>query len=442
MKILITDDDKNLRKVLINELTDQGFDLTATDSGTDAITCLESQDYDVLILDLSMPGLSGIEVLKKMKTLEMSTEVIILTGHATVSTAVEAMKLGAYDYLTKPFKMDELKAIIEKAYEKKTLRSENLILRTQIRRQAESPKIITRNPVMLEILETVRKVAISNFPVLICGESGAGKELIAKSIHVASERYEGPFLPINCGAIPEHMLESELFGHEKGAYTGAHERKLGLLEIANNGILFLDEIGELSPQLQGKLLRVIETKAFFRVGGLREIKVNVKFVSATNKDIKAEVDGGRFRTDLYYRISALTINVPPLKERREDIPLLVDYFIKIEPSFRHKKFSQEALDIVSGYSWPGNVRELQNVVHRVLLLSEGDVVSRDDLPSDLTAGGRPTHGRRLEEVEREHILSVLQDVGGQRGKAAEILGIDPKTLYRKLLSYGMRADEP
>lgn len=440
INILIVDDDKNLRKVLVSELSGYGFDLTDTDSGDRAAALLAEHDYDVLILDLNMPGLGGIEVLKSIKNLEIATEVIVLTGYATVSTAVEAMKLGAYDYITKPFKMEELRTVVEKAYEKKRLRNENLLLKTQIKRQDVSPGIITGSALMFDVLETVRKVASSDFPALVCGESGVGKELVARAVHDGSGRNEGPFIPINCGAIPENMLESELFGHEKGAFTGAYERKLGLLEVANNGTLFLDEIGELSAQLQGKLLRVIETGVFFRVGGIREIKVNVRFISATNKDIKAEVEKDRFRADLYYRISALTINVPPLRERTEDIPLLVVHFIKNSPAFRHKRFSPEAMDALVRYPWPGNVRELQNVVHRALLLSGNTFIEREDLPEEMIGGRKAAVGDRIEDVERAHILSVLKRAGGQRGKAAEILGIDPKTLYRKLRGYGI-ADE-
>lgn len=346
MKVLIADDDKNLRKVLMNELSDEGFDVDATDNGIKTMELLEKDEYDVLLLDLNMPGLNGMDVLKKIKDLEIPTEVIILTAHATVSTAVDAMKLGAYDYLTKPFKVEVLIAVIEKAYEKKKLLSENLLLKSQIKRHSETQSIITKSPIMFEILETIKKVAVSDLPVLICGESGVGKELVAKAIHDVSNRVEGPFIPINCGAIPETMLESEIFGHEKGAFTGAYTRKLGLLEIANNGMFFLDEIGELSSQLQGKLLRVIETKSFFRVGGTKEIRVDVKFVSATNKDLKKEVEAGNFRTDLYYRISALTLRIPPLRERKEDIPLLVEHTIKNNTAFKNKKLTKKASGVV------------------------------------------------------------------------------------------------
>ena len=436
MKILVADDDKNLRKVLRSELSEEGFDVNEAECGDRAKELLEKEEYDVLILDLTMPGVGGMEVLKKVKDLELSTEVIILTGNATVPTAVEAMKLGAYDYLTKPFKMEELKAVIGKAYEKKELLSENLVLRAQVKRQSENQEVITKNPAMIELLETLRKLAESEFPVLVYGESGVGKELMAKAIHGASKRADGPFIPINCGAIPENMLESELFGYERGAFTGAHAKKLGLLEIATHGTLFLDEICELTLPLQGKLLRVIETGRFYRLGGVREADVDVKFVSATNKDIKSELEKGYFRADLYYRISTLTLSIPPLRERREDIPLLVNHQIKKNPAFKHKRFSDGALKILSEYPWPGNVRELQNVVHRTLLLSRNDVIEPYDLSADLMAALKGS-GKRLDDVEKEHILKVLKEVGGQKGKAAEILGMDPKTLYRKLLSYGV-----
>ena len=425
MRILIADDDKNLRMVLASELSEEGFEVNVAENGTKAVALIENDEYDVLLLDLSMPGFNGMDVLKKIKTLELTTEVVILTGNATISTAVEAMKLGAYDFLTKPFKMAELRAVLEKAYEKKGLSRENLVLKTKIKRESESQKIITQSPLMFEIFENIKILALSPFPVLISGESGTGKELVARAMHHGSERADRPFVPINCGAIPENMLESELFGFERGAFTGAHAKKLGLLEIANQGTLFLDEICELTSPLQGKLLRVIETSRFFRIGGIKEVQVDVKVVSATNKDVKSEAEGGRFRADLYYRISALTLSIPPLRERKEDIPLLIDHVIKSNPAFKGKSFRNEALKILAEYAWPGNVRELLNVVYRILLLSKNDLIGPDDLPIDLIAYPKIS-GRRLEDVEREHILQVLQEVGGQRGKAAEILEWTPR----------------
>ena len=436
IRILLADDDKNLRKVLVNELAEEGFSVSEAPGASEALVLLEAEEYDVLILDLSMPGGGGMEVLKKVKQSEIPSEVIILTAYATVSTAVEAMKLGAYDYVTKPFHLEQLKAVVEKAHEKKKLLQENLLLKIQIKRQSLHPDIITRNPQLLGILENVKKVGLSDFPVLICGESGVGKELIARAIHEASARRDGPFIPINCGAIQENLLESELFGHEKGSFTGAYAKKPGLLEVTHRGTLLLDEIGELTPLLQGKLLRVIETGTFFRLGGTKEVKVDVRFVSATNKDVKREVEKGRFREDLYYRISGLTLSIPPLRDRKEDIPLLVEHAIRMTPAFKGKRFNKEAIKALSEYPWPGNVRELQNVIHRSLLLSDKEVIESSDLPLDLSTG-RERPGRRLEEVERSHILNILREANGQKGRAAEILGIDPKTLYRKLLGYGI-----
>ncbi len=437
MKILVADDDKNLRKVLMNELSYAGFDVSEAENGIKALEMLEKSEYDILLLDLNMPGRSGMDVLKSLKNLDIPTEVIILTAHATLPAAIDAMKHGAYDFLAKPFQTEELTAVIEKAYEKKNLLSENLILKSQIKRQSQTKSIITKSAAMVELLETVKKFAASDLPILIAGESGVGKELVARAIHDASQRVDGPFVPINCSAIPDTMLESELFGHEKGAFTGAHMRKLGLLEIAGHGTLFMDEIGEMNQQLQGKLLRAIETGSFFRVGGTKEVMVDVRLVSATNKNLKQEIEHGNFRGDLYYRISTLTLYIPPLRERKEDIPLLAEHVIKNNPSFKNKKLSKNAVEILSEYSWPGNVRELQNVIQRALFLSKKNVIEADDLPLDMT-GVHEASGRKLEEVEREHILRVFRSVNGQKRRAAEILGIDPKTLYRKLSTYGIK----
>jgi two-component system response regulator AtoC len=438
MKILVADDEHNLRKVLLTELAEEGYKVSGADNGVKAFECLEREEFDVVILDLNMPGLGGIDVLRKLRSFEVPPEVIILTGNATIPTAVEAMKLGAYDYLAKPCTLDELKTLVEKAYEKRKLLGENIALKTQIQRQSSHQRTVTESPLMKELLDNVRKMALSDLPVLIYGESGVGKELIAWRLHEASRRAGGPFIPVNCGAIPENTMESELFGHEKGSFTGAYARKPGLLEIAGKGTLFLDEIGEMPLRLQVKLLRVIDTRSFFRVGGVKEVTVETKFLFATNKDLRAEVGEGRFRHDLYYRLSALTLYVPPLRERKDDIPLLVRHFTDSMPDFRHKTFSREALGVLTGYSWPGNVRELQNVVQRCLLLSRHDIVAAEDLPPDL-AEDTAQAGTRLEDVERNHILKVLREVGGQRGKAARILGIDPKTLYRKLAGYGLEA---
>ncbi len=437
MKILIVDDEKNLRQVLAIELSADGDEVDAAEDGLTALELLEKTEYDVVLLDLNMPRMGGLEVLRKMRALDLPGEVIILTANTTIFAAVEAMKLGAYDYLIKPFRREELSPIIEKAFEKKMLRGENLILKTRIERQQDNSYIVAKSPAMLELLTTAGKIAATDYPVLIMGESGAGKELIASNIHSGSKRLDKPFIALNCGAIPENMIESELFGYEKGAFTGAQARKLGLLEVANTGTLFLDEIGDMPLALQVKLLRVIETGTFFRLGGLREQMVDVRIVAATHKDLKAEIARGSFRQDLYYRISPFIVQIMPLRDRPEDIPELIQYFIQRSPEFRLKRFSKEALTVLSRYPWPGNVRELQNVLHRALLLSKNDVIEPSDLPLDI-CGAQQSGSARLEDMEREHILKVLKASGGQRNRAAEALGIDPKTLYRKLAGYGVK----
>jgi DNA-binding NtrC family response regulator len=436
VRVLIVDDEKNIRELLRGELAAILLHVAAVESGSAALKELEKSEYDVLLLDLTMPGMDGMEVLKRLKALDIPSEVIILTANATILTAVEAMKLGAYDYLMKPFRLAELLPVIEKAYEKKRLRSENLLLKAQVRKQSEVPTIIAESLVMRDVIDRAKKVASSDFPVLITGESGTGKELIARIIHHASPRGERSYVAINCGAIPENMIESELFGYEKGAFTGAHAKKPGLLEIAHDGTLFLDEIGDMPLPLQVKLLRVIETGNFYRLGGTRETQVKVRIISATNKTLKAEIDKGAFREDLYYRISALSVHLPPLRERREDILPLIEQCICSNPAFKKKRFSSESLKLLSEYSWPGNIRELQNVVHHVLLLSRNDLVEPADLPGDLS-GRAPSASTRLDDLEREHILRVLQRAGGDRNKAAATLGIHPRTLLRKLADYGM-----
>ncbi len=432
---MIADDEKNIRELLRDELSPLVSHVVEVQNGSKALELIEKEEFDVLLLDMNMPGLDGIDVLKSIKSQEIPTEVIILTAHATVMTAVEAMKLGAYDYLMKPFKIIELAPVIEKAYEKKKLRNENLLLKTQVKRQWETRTLIAESPAMREVLETAAKVAGSAYPVLITGESGTGKELVARTIHAASSRSDEPYVVINCGALPENMIESELFGYEKGAFTGAHARKPGLLEIAHQGTLFLDEIGDMPQPLQVKLLRVIETGCFYRLGGTREMKVDMRVLSATNKDLKAEIEKGTFRQDLYYRVSALNIFLPPLRDRQEDIVPLIRHFQSNDPVFRQKTFTDEALNVLSAYAWPGNVRELQHVVHRVLLLARGNVIGPGDLPPDLTMKAG-TDSARLDDRERQHILTVLKKSGGDKIKAAEILGIHPKTLARKLSGYG------
>jgi DNA-binding NtrC family response regulator len=445
IKVLITDDEKNIRELLRESLEAVITSVVAVESGVAALRELERTEYDILLLDLQMPEMDGITVLKEVKARDLSPEVIILTANATVQTAVDAMKLGAYDYLMKPFKIAELLPVIEKAFEKKSLRAENVLLKAQVRKQSQVPDLVAESPAMRSVLDRARKVADADLPVLITGESGTGKELIARFIHNSSPRAERSFVAINCGALPENMIESELFGYEKGAFTGAQGKKPGLLEIANQGTLFLDEIGDMPPALQVKLLRAIETGTFYRLGGTREQRVNVRILSATNKQLKEEIRKGSFREDLFYRISALTVHLPPLRERPEDIGPLIELCRKLNPSFRQKRFNDAAIKVLAGYAWPGNVRELQNVVHHQLLLAEHDVIEPADLPRELSgsailsgSGSTANKTTRLADLEREHVLHMLETAQGDRNKAAEALGIHPRTLARKLTEYGVR----
>ncbi len=438
MRILITDDEKNIRELLRDELATMASRVAMAENGLKALELLEKEEFDILLLDMNMPGLNGLEVLKKLKSQDIPTEVVILTAHATIQTAIEAMKLGAYDYLLKPFKIAELTPVLEKAYEKKKLRTENLLLKTQVKKQSEVRTLIAESQVMRDVVERSKKVAQSDFPVLITGESGTGKELIARIIHNASPRADRSYVVINCGALPDTMIESELFGYEKGAFTGAQAKKPGLLEIAHEGTIFLDEIGDMPLPLQVKMLRVLETGSFYRLGGTREQQVSVRVISATNKDLKAGIGNGTFREDLYYRISALTVHLPPLRERREDILPLVEHYRRGNPAFKRKQFSNETLQILVEHAWPGNVRQLQNLVHHALLLSNSDVIGPADLSRDFE---RPSAKNgaitRLADLEREHIIRILKQSGGDRNKAADALGIHARTLARKLEEYGV-----
>lgn len=446
IKILIAEDEKNFGTVLKKELDRKGYKVELVENGLEAFNLASKEQFDVVLLDLMMPGMDGIDVLKRIKGEGLSPEIIIMTGNATVNTAIEAMKVGAYDYVTKPFKIEKLDILIKKAAEKKRLVTENIYLRTRVKNTDRLPIILTKNQKMQDNLRLISKVAPTDSPVTIYGESGTGKELFAKAVHFNSNRADYPFVPINCAALQENILESELFGHEKGAFTGADKQKPGLFEIANKGTLFLDEIAELTPSMQAKLLRVIETGSFFRVGGTKEVYVNVRIVSATNKDLKREVEEKGFRKDLFYRINMINLTLPPLRERKEDIPLLAEHFTKNNAPSGIKFISPEAMELVTEYNWPGNVRELLHVIHRAILLSPGSIIEPSDLPLEIQqlhkAGNEPaakgSNPRSLQELERQHIIAVLKETDGHKGKAANILGIDPKTLYRKIITYNIK----
>jgi len=452
IKLLIADDEKNFSLVLQKELSRKEYDVSVANDGKSAVEFAEKVDYDVIVMDIMMPNLDGIQALKILKQAEPSPEVIMLTGNASVETAIEAMKAGAYDYLTKPCKIEELDILIRKAYERRALQKDNLFMQVRLNRKEATHQLVTNNRKMKELLSLVERAAQSESSVLIQGESGVGKELIAQSIHRFSPRYGQPFIDINCGAIQDTLLESEMFGYEKGAFTNADSSKPGLFELADHGTLFLDEIGELSPRLQVKLLRVLETRTFFRVGGVKQVKVDIRLVAATNKTLQEEVQENRFRQDLLYRINTVTVEIPPLRERKDDVPILVEHFVKNLASKTPLSVSSEAMELMSEYSWPGNVRELRNVIERALVLAPTGEITKDCLPLEIynrkktvipappTEKPAVSSSLSLAEMEKEQIIAGLNKVNWHRGKAAILLGITPKTLYRKLRSYNLQTD--
>jgi two-component system, NtrC family, response regulator AtoC len=442
-RVLVVDDEKNLRELIVRELSRKGHEVDGVADGEAALARLREAPYDVVILDMKMPRKEGIEVMRELQGFPEQPQVIVMTGHQDVGNAVEAMKLGAYDYLTKPTKIEELEILIGKAAEKGLLLRDNAALRAHAEGAQPFAGIVTRSPGMHEALRIVDRVAPTDSAVLILGESGTGKELVARAIHERSPRIERPFVPIHCGALPREVFESELFGHEKGSFTGAIAAKPGLVEVADGGTLFLDEIGELEPDSQVKVLRALETGMFFRVGGTRPRRVDVRLVAATNRDLGEAMRGGQFRQDLYFRINTITLTLPPLRDRREDIPLLAQHFLEAKATYGVKRLSPAALAGLEAYDWPGNVRELLHAIERAVILAKGDEIQPDDLPPDIAGrSGRPvTPGSTLEAIERQHIVATLQQVGGHRGKAAALLGIDPKTLYRKVLGYRITKEE-
>jgi DNA-binding NtrC family response regulator len=449
IRVLLAEDEANLSTILETQLRKRGFDVDVAPDGRVAIDRLKNKEFDVALVDLVMPEVDGIGVLREAMQLDVPPEVIIVTGNGTVETAIAAMKLGAYDYVTKPARVAELDMLLRRAFEKRQLQEENVRLQTRLSRHEGFPEIVTASPKMEEILELCRKVAASDSAVLITGESGTGKELVARAIHRLSPRGEGPLTDINCAAIQENLLESELFGHERGAFTGAMTRKLGLFELADGGTLFMDEIAELAPRLQSKLLRALETGEFFRVGGTQKVGANIRLLAATNRDVESEVKTGEFREDLYYRINTLTVHIPPLRERPEDIPVLCQHFLELQSGTEPPELTDDALECLTAYSWPGNVRELKNLMERAAILRAGEAITVNDLPLDVVRGRSPEQSNgpsvgqmvSIEDLERAHIEAVLELQGWHQGKSAEILGISPKTLYRKIRSYGLERPE-
>ncbi len=448
-KILVVDDEKGMRDFLSIMLKREGHDAVAAENGADAIKAVQSEIFDLVISDVKMAGVDGIEVLKTVKEISPETVVIMITAYATAETAVEAMKLGAYDYITKPFKVDEIKLVIQKALEKSHLRKENILLRREIQSRSGFENFIGKSEPMQKVFSLIRQVADTKSTVLITGESGTGKELVARAIHFNSARKDKPFVTVNCGALPETLLESELFGYMKGAFTGAATNKQGLFEAANNGTIFLDEISATTPALQIKLLRVLQEREFMRVGGTTNIKVDTRVIAASNKDLQAEVARGAFREDLFYRLNVIQIALPALRDRKDDIPILVDFFLnKFSIGKVPKKFTLEAIKLLTGYRWPGNVRELENAVERLVILTEGDTVrfeqmpqfmrsaqsSSELVPADIPPGGIDLEAL-LENAEKTLLQKALEKSGGVKTEAAKLLGLSFRSFRHRLNKY-------
>jgi DNA-binding NtrC family response regulator len=458
-KLLVVDDEKNLRLVVQKELSRQGHDVACADDGEAAWSLIEEQDFDVLLCDINMPRLDGMSLLRRTRErLHNPPEVIMLTGQATVESAIEAMKLGAYDYLTKPYRIGELSALVTAAAEKQQLKVDNQRLRAHIARSHQSmPEIVAESPQMKEALRLVQRVAQSDTSVMITGESGVGKELVAQAIHRLSSRSDKPFIDLNCAALQDTLLESELFGHEAGAFSGARVRKLGLFEIADGGTLFLDEVMEMPMQLQSKLLRALETRSFFRVGGIKKVDVDVRLVAATNRRKEEAIANGVFRADLMYRINSFEIGIPPLRERRQDIEPLARHLLYKLAGPNAPELAPTAIEALTAFDWSGNVRQLRNCLERAVLLADNGMISLRELPPEIafkseganvsvsytSAGGNGVNTfnnsspTSLRDIERQQIIVALEKTGWHRGKTAELLGISPSTLYRRLRDYGL-----
>jgi DNA-binding NtrC family response regulator len=458
-KLLVVDDEKNLRLVVQKEMSRQGHDVETAADGEAAWGMLEESDFDVVLCDINMPRLDGIELLRRARERSQNPpEMIMLTGQATVESAIEAMKLGAYDYLTKPYRIGELSALVTAAAEKQQLKVDNQRLRAQIERiHYPLPEIVAESRQMKEALRLVQRVAPSDTSVMITGESGVGKELIAQAIHRLSLRSEKPFIDLNCAALQDTLLESELFGHEAGAFSGARVRKLGLFEIADGGTLFLDEIMEMPMQLQSKLLRALETRSFFRVGGVKKVDVDVRLIAATNRDKDQALAEGIFRADLMYRINSFEVNIAPLRERREDIEPLARHLLHKLAGADAPEMSPQAIEALCAFDWAGNVRQLRNCLERAVLLCDHGVITPRELPPEIAfrtekpsvsvSFGAPrvesvgsfqnASPTNLRDIERQQIIGALEKTGWHRGKTAELLGISPSTLYRRLREYDL-----
>jgi DNA-binding NtrC family response regulator len=445
-RILIVDDEREMLDLLAKVLEKNEYQVATAADGESALALLEREPVDLAIFDVVMPGLNGMEALKAVKELNPTTVVLIMTAFGSIDQAVQAVKEGAYDYISKPFKIDEMLLTIEKALEERRLRHEVRALRQEVRSRYHFENIVGKSRAMQEVFNLIEQVAPSRSTVMVYGKSGTGKELVAKAVHYNSPRASKPFVAVNCAAIPSELLESELFGHEKGSFTGALATKVGKFELATGGSLFLDEVGSMRLDLQAKILRALQEREIERVGGTRTIKIDVRVIAATNRDLKQAVDQGTFREDLYYRLNVVPITLPDLKDRQEDIPLLANHFmVKFakESNSAIREISKEAMSILLSHAWPGNVRELENVIERAVTLGRGPAILPADLPPNLLSGADPMERAlakeaSLEDLEKDYIAAVLRRTKGHQIRAASILGIDRRTLYRKIRRYSIR----
>ena len=447
-RVLIVDDEADGREALA-ELTGRwGYDVQTAADGTEALRRAIEWHPDIILSDLVMPNMDGLWLLRALRAELPDCPVVLLTGRGSIQIAVQAIKEGAWDFIEKPLEVSRLRIVVERALEKKETMREVQLLRRRLAALAPGTDMVGAGPAMQKVFELVKKVATSNASVVIGGESGTGKEVVARAIHGLSTRRDKPFVALNCSAIPATLIESELFGAERGAFTGADQRRLGCFELAHNGTLFLDEIGELPSELQAKFLRVLEERKFRRLGGRAEVEVDVRVLCASNRDLKEEIRRGRFREDLFFRLGVFSISLPPLKERREDVPLLVHHFIEkynAETGKRVQGVTPAAMAVLQGYAWPGNIRELRNTVERAMILADGDVLNEEHLPPEMQPGGpeaaalRLPLGLALDQVEKDYILASLQRNGGNKARTAELLGISEKTLYNKLNRYTAEA---
>ncbi len=445
-KILLVEDEDLARKNLERILSKEGYQVVSTGKGERALDLLHEQEFDLVLTDLKMKKVDGMQVLRESKNLSPSTEVIMITAYATVDSAVEAMKEGAYYYLAKPYNIEEVRKIVREALIKRDLTLENQALKAALDKNKDAPEIIGKSREMTEVLEYLYQIAPTDTNVMLLGESGTGKEVLAKKIHSKSNRSQNRFVAFNCGSFTEELMANELFGHEKGAYTGATGKKKGLLEVANGGTVLLDEIGDMPLSMQVKLLRIIQEQELLRVGGVEAVPVDIRFIAATHRDLKHEVEAGRFRQDLYYRLNVITLKIPPLIERKGDIPLLANHFLVKKMTEMNKQISEidpEAMKLMETYTWPGNVRELENVIERAVALSNREVIKPEVLPDYIRNLAIETFRRHsseiptMEEQEKDYIRWVLKRCQGNKTKAAQIMGIDRVSLWRKIKRYGL-----